>query len=186
MMTETMKKISVFGGASPKPDSPAYLEAYRLGKLLGEAGLAVMTGAYVGTMEAVSKGANEAGATVIGVSSDEIEAYRPMNPNPWVTEEWRCTTFKERLDKLVENCDAAIALAGGVGTMVEISLTWNHLILHTIEPKPLILVGEGWYTIMETFFTQLGDYVSLPNREYLSFAPTPKDALEVLKSYSIF
>jgi uncharacterized protein (TIGR00730 family) len=180
-----MKTISVFGGASPKAGSPAYLEAYQLGKLLGEAGLVVMTGAYVGTMEAVSKGANEAGVTVIGVSSDEIEAYRPMDPNPWVTEEWRCATFKERLDKLVENCDAAIALPGGVGTMVEISLTWNHLILHTIEPKLLILVGEGWHTLMETFFYELGDYVSLRNREYLSFAPTPKDALDILILYSI-
>ncbi len=180
-----MKKISVFGGASPKPGSAAYLQAYQLGRLLGEAGLAVMTGGYLGTMEAVSKGANEAGVTVVGITSDEIEAYRPMEHNPWVTEEWRCATFKERLDQLVENCDAAIALPGGVGTLVEISLTWNHLILHTIEPKPLILVGEGWYTLMETFFTQLGDYVSLPTREYLSFAPNPKDALDILKSYSI-
>jgi uncharacterized protein (TIGR00730 family) len=180
-----MKKISVFGGASPKPDSTAYLEAYQLGKLLGDAGLTVMTGGYVGTMEAVSRGANEAGANVIGVTSDEIEAYRPMDPNQWVTEEWRCSTFKERLDQLVENCDAAIALPGGVGTMVEIGLTWNHLILHTIEPKPLILVGEGWHALMETFFSRLGDYVSLHNREYLSFALNPKETLEILKSFSI-
>ena len=180
-----MKKISVFGGADPKEGSPAYLEAYQLGKLLGEAGLAVMTGGYIGTMEAASKGANEAGGTVIGVTSDAIESYRPVKPNPWITEEWHCITFKERLDKLVEQCDAAIALSGGVGTLVEISLTWNHLILHTIDPKPLILVGEGWHHLMETFFTAFNDYVSIASREYVSFAPNPETAIEILRMYAI-
>jgi len=180
-----MKKISIFGGANPKAGSPAYLEAYQMGQLLSEAGLAVMTGGYIGTMEAASKGANEAGGHVIGVTSDAIEAYRPVKPNPWVTEEWRCTTFKERLDRLVEECDAAIALSGGVGTLVEISLTWNHLILNTIAPKPLILVGEGWHHLMETFFTTFNDYVSIHNREYVNFAPSPETAIEILKAYAI-
>jgi uncharacterized protein (TIGR00730 family) len=180
-----MKKISVFGGASPQPDSPAYDEAYELGLLLGENNLAVMTGGYYGTMGAISKGAGEAGVPVIGVTSDEIEAYRPMAPNPWITDEWRCGTFKERLDRLVEECDAAIALPGGVGTLVEISLTWNHLILHTIEPKPLILVGDGWFNVMETLFADLNDYIGISSREYLSFAPRAKDVITVLNTYSI-
>jgi len=181
----TTKIISVFGGASPKEGSAAYLEAYQMGKLLGEAGLTIMTGGYVGTMEASSKGANEAGAKVIGVTCDEIEAFRPTTPNAWITEEWRCDSFKERLDHVVEDCDAAIALGGGVGTLVEISLTWNHLILHTIPPKPLILVGEGWYHLMETFLKTFNDYVSIPSREYISFAPNPEAAIEILKMYAI-
>ena len=180
-----MKKISVFGGAHPEAGSPAYLEAYEMGKLLGEAGLAVMTGGYIGTMEAASKGANETGAKVIGVTCDDIESFRPVKPNAWITEEWRVASFKERLDRLVEDCDAAIALGGGVGTMVEISLTWNHLILQTIDPKPLILVGEGWHHLMETFFSTFNDYVNIPSREYVSFAPNPKAAIEVLKMYAI-
>ncbi|MDY6873195.1 MAG: LOG family protein [Chloroflexota bacterium] len=180
-----MKKISVFGGASPLPESQAYNDAYALGRLLGKNDLAVMTGGYYGTMGAISKGASEACVPVIGVTSDEIESYRPIAPNPWITEEWRCGTFKERLDRLVEECDAAVALPGGVGTLVEISLTWNHLILHTIDPKPLILVGDGWYHVMETMFTDLDDYIGIPSRDYLSFAPKPKDVISVLKTYSI-
>jgi len=179
------RKISVFGGANPKPESQAYQEAYHLGKLLGGVGLTVLTGGYTGTMEAVSRGANEAGAHVIGITSDEIEACRPIGPNQWVTEEWRCKTFRDRLDQLVENCDAAIALPGGIGTLVEIGLTWNHLVLHTIDPKPLILIGNGWHKIMKLFFTELGDYVSIANRKYLTFAPNPKTTLEVLSSFSI-
>lgn len=176
-------KVSVFGSANLKLSPEAENQAVLLGKLLGAQGFSVLTGGYTGTMEAVSHGANEAGAKVIGVTCDEIEAYRPIGPNRWITEEWRCKTFRERLDKLVESCDAAIALPGGLGTMVEIGLTWNHLVIHTISPKPLILLGSGWQNTMETFFNDLGEYVSPTSRGYLSFAPDPKSAVELIKSY---
>jgi uncharacterized protein (TIGR00725 family) len=50
-------KVSVFGAANPKPGEKPYEDAYRLGKLLGEAGHTVLTGGYIGMMEAVSHGA---------------------------------------------------------------------------------------------------------------------------------
>lgn len=177
------QKISVFGSANPLPGSPAYQVAYDLGNLLGQAGLTVLTGGYMGTMEAVSKGASEAGAHVIGVTSDDIEAFRPIGPNPWVAEEYRCTTLKERISRLIESCDAAIALPGGLGTLAEVSLTWNQIVIEAKTPKPLILIGAGWQHTMETFFSEFGDYVSIQHREYLTFAPTPEKALESLKAF---
>ena len=48
------RRVTVFGGSLPKPGEPAYRNAYELGKLLGAAGFAVLTGGYIGTMEAVS------------------------------------------------------------------------------------------------------------------------------------
>lgn len=179
-----MTKISVFGGSSPQPESEAYQQAYELGKLLAEAGLTVMTGGYMGTMEAVSRGASEAGGHVIGVTSEALEAWRPIGPNQWVEEEWRCETFRERLNSLIENCDGAIALPGGIGTLLEICLTWNQLVIQTIDPKPLILIGKPWHKILETFFQQLGDYVPLEHREYIAFAPDPHAALELLEYFS--
>lgn len=173
-------KISVFGGSSPVEGSPAYEQAYQLGKLLGSHGIVVMTGGYMGTMEAVSRGANEAGSHVIGVTSEAIEAYRPTSPNQWVNEEWRFKGFKERLNALVEECDAAIALPGGIGTLLEICLTWNQMLINSIQPKPLILVGEPWHNVIETFFEQLNDYVSEKNRNYISFASDPQSAFDLI------
>lgn len=173
-------KISVFGGSSPEAGSPAYEQAYQLGKLLGNHGMVVMTGGYMGTMEAVSRGASETGGHVIGVTSEAIEAYRPTSPNQWVEEEWRFKGFKERLNALVEECDAAIALPGGIGTLLEICLTWNQMLINSIQPKPLILIGEPWRDVINTFFEQLSDYVSEKNREYLSFAPDPQSALDLI------
>ncbi len=79
--------ITIFGGSQPKPGSPAYAEAYELGKLLALAGHTVLTGGYMGTMEAVSRGANEAGGHVIGVTCADIEAWRGTRANAWVKEE---------------------------------------------------------------------------------------------------
>ena len=178
------KKISVFGGASPDPGSEPYQQAYELGKLLGSAGFTVLTGGYMGTMEATSRGASEAGAHVIGVTCQEIEHYRPVGPNEWVEEEWAYETLIDRIKALVTHCDGAIALPGGAGTLTEICMTWNHLIINSIEPKPMILMGSGWQKIMETFFHEQGDYISMKNREYLSFAPDPQAALDLLKLFS--
>jgi len=177
-------KISVFGGSSPKPETVAYQQAVQLGHLLGEAGYTVLTGGYSGTMEGVSRGASESGGHVIGVTTDEIESWRPEGPNPWVMEEKRCKTFRERLNTLVEDCDAAIALPGGIGTLLEISLAWNLLSINLIETKPLILVGKEWQTIMNTFIKELSDYIPMANREFIAYAPNPKSALDLLKYFS--
>src|SRR3989304_6004898 len=92
--------VSVFGGASPLPDSPAYADARRLGRLLEEAGCVVMTGGYMGTMEAASRGAAEAGGHVIGVTCEAIERFRKAGANPWVKEEIKYPTLRERLNHL--------------------------------------------------------------------------------------
>ncbi|MFN8411896.1 MAG: hypothetical protein U0Z26_05870 [Anaerolineales bacterium] len=68
--------VTVLGGAQPKEGTAAYEEARELGKLLAEQGHAVLTGGYMGTMEAVSRGASEAGGHVIGVTCIDIEDWQ--------------------------------------------------------------------------------------------------------------
>ncbi len=70
-------KVSVFGSSQPKEGSMAYAEAQELGKLLAQRGHIVLTGGYMGTMEAVSRGAAEAGGHVIGVTCEDIERLAP-------------------------------------------------------------------------------------------------------------
>jgi uncharacterized protein (TIGR00725 family) len=163
--------ITVFGSSQPQPGSPPYLEAYELGKLLAKAGHIVLTGGYIGTMEAVSRGANEAGGHVIGVTCADIEAWRKVKPNAWVLEERRFTTLQERLNELVLACDAAIALPGGPGTLTEIALTWNLMIVAAIPPKPLILTGAGWKTVLDTFYSSFAENIPANQRILIQFAP---------------
>lgn len=176
-----MKIITVFGGSLPIPGSDAYLEAYKLGKQLGEEGYAVQTGGYIGTMEAVSKGASEAGGHVIGVTCDEIEAWRPVAPNQWVKEQKRRSTLRERLFVLIDECDGAIALPGGIGTLAEIALTWAQLQIQPEDQRPLILLGEGWKETMETFMDVLGEYIKDADQQRIVLEPTVPRAVAWLK-----
>lgn len=164
-------KISVFGSARPQPGQPDYETAYNLGRLIGQGGHTLLTGGYMGTMEAASRGAAEAGGHVIGVTCEEIERWRPTGANPWVGEEIRARTLVERIAILIRECDAAIALPGSAGTLAEISLFWNHLIIQAIPPKPLILVGAGWQNVFHTLFLEM-DHLLAPNEQrWLIFAP---------------
>lgn len=172
--------ITIFGGAQPQPGTPAYDDAYRLGKMLAERGHAVLTGGYGGTMEAASKGANEAGGHVVGVTCGEIEALRPGGANAWVKEVRFAPTLMTRLQDLIGSCDAAIALPGGPGTLTEISLMWNMLLLESIHRSPLILVGDGWQSIFHQIFEITGPYTPDKAKGLLLFAEDVESAVELL------
>jgi uncharacterized protein (TIGR00725 family) len=168
-MNMLTKNVTVFGGSQTRPGDPAYIQALRLGQLLGKASCTVLTGGYLGTMEAVSRGVAEAGGHVIGVTCEDIERWRPVKPNAWVQEEWRCHTLGERLARLIDGCEAALALPGGPGTLTEIALTWNLLLTEAITPKPLILIGPGWQATFETFFKAFDGNIPIDQRQWLSF-----------------
>ena len=170
--------ITVFGGASPQEGSAAYEEARELGRLLAKRGHVVSTGGYMGTMEAVSRGAAETGGHVVGVTCDEIEAWRGAKVNGWVKEEIKTQTLFERLRVLIESCDAAIALPGGPGTLTEIALMWNLMIVESLPPRPLTLVGSGWRSTFDQFFKEFESYLPARQRELLYFAKDVKTAVE--------
>lgn len=175
-------KISVFGGSQPKAGDAAYTAAQELGALLAQRGHTVLTGGYIGTMEAVSRGASEAGGHVIGVTCEAIENWRKSAPNRWVKEERRKKTLVERLQALVEGCDAALALPGGPGTLTEISLMWNLMIVESLPRRPLILIGDGWQSVLDQVFIQLEQYTSVQQRELLSFAQDIHTAVHLLET----
>ena len=177
--------ISVFGGAQPQPETPAYEEARALGGLLAQRGHTVLTGGYIGVMEAASRGAHEAGGHVIGVTCEDIEAWRKVCKNPWVKEEWRKKTLIERLQALIEGCDAAIALPGGVGTLAEISIMWNLMVVESLHRRPLILVGSGWQSTLDQFFTSFEYYMPMRQREDLLFAEDVHTAVKQLEGYQV-
>jgi len=177
-------RVTVFGGSEPKPGEPAYLEALRLGQLLGAAGHTVLTGGYMGTMEAVSRGASKTGGHVIGVTCDEIEAWRRAGPNPWVQEELRYPTLRQRLYALIDLCDAALALPGGIGTLAEVAVTWSSLQTGAISSRPLILIGPGWQAVIEQFNHVFRSYVAERHRRLLTLAPSVEAAVEILDKSS--
>jgi uncharacterized protein (TIGR00725 family) len=177
---KTIMNITVFGGSQPREGSLAYTTAQELGRQLAQRGHTVLTGGYMGTMEAVSRGAAEAGGHVIGVTCQDIERWRGTGANNWVTEEWKKDDLIQRLRALIESCDAALALPGGPGTLTEISLMWNLMIIGSLSRKRLVLIGDGWKEVFDHIYLAMGDLSPQNQRDLLIFSPDIKSALEII------
>lgn len=176
-------RIAVYGGAAPKSGEPAYEEARQLGSLLAKAGHTVMTGGYIGVMEAASRGANEAGGHVIGSTCTQLEEWRKVKANAWVKEEWQYATLRERMYALIDSCDAAIMMPGGVGTLAELAVMWNEEIISMKSPRLMVLVGKGWQKTIEAFLEAFGDYLHLKDQRRVYFAEDIHSAVAIIDQY---
>jgi uncharacterized protein (TIGR00730 family) len=171
--------VTIFGGTKPRPGDADFREAERLGALLARAGHTVITGGYIGTMEAASKGAAEAGGHVVGITCREIEDWRGGKANPWVHEEYKVDTLPERMVVLMERGDAVLALPGGIGTLAEISLLWNRMVIEASPQKPLILIGPGWQAVIDQL-AALDGYFPPSHIALLRFAASVEDAVNAI------
>lgn len=178
-MTHTPRTISVFGSSSPQPGDETYEVARTVGRLLAEAGFAVATGGYSGTMEAVSRGAAEAGGHVIGVGAQRIEQFRPGGLNDWVVEEIQYETLQDRVLHLVRYNDGMIVLPGGIGTLSELALAWSFLQVGEIDARPLVLLGDIWQETMEAFIRS--EFVREPHADLLYYAGSPQEAVAFIR-----
>jgi hypothetical protein len=139
-----MPTISVFGSSSPQPGTPDYEEARELGSLLARAGFAVCSGGYYGAMEAVSRGAREAGGRAIGLTTP---FYR-LQPNAYLDEVIEIERWQDRLFALVEKGDGYVVLKGGTGTMLELAAVWECLNKRAIAPRPCVAMGF-WSPVLD-------------------------------------
>ncbi len=177
-MPQSVKVISVFGSSAPKPGSAPYEAARTVGRQLAEAGMVVQTGGYTGVMSAASQGAAEAGGHVIGVTSAQIEQFRPTPANRWVTQEIKHQSLRQRLLYLVDHSDGVIVMPGGVGTLSELALVWSFVQVGELAPRPIIAVGELWQRTLTAFMDPV--YVSATHQALVTLAPTPEQAVAVI------
>src|ERR1700675_2690400 len=117
------KIVTVFGSSRPREGEADYEEARVLGRALAKHGFAVCSGGYGGVMEAVSRGAKEAGGKTYGVTADFFG--RPANK--WIDVEVRMKTWEERLFELIRLGNGFVACKGGTGTLVEFAVVWEML-----------------------------------------------------------
>ena len=138
--------VAVYGSSSSSPGDGWFEAGVRCGRLLAESGYVVATGGYAGLMEAVSRGAAEAGGTVIGVTAPAAFPDRP-GANAWVHEEIRAATMSERIRTITEMSSACIALDGSIGTLTELLVAWNTAFVAALSgapTSPVVAVGERW------------------------------------------
>jgi uncharacterized protein (TIGR00730 family) len=138
--------VTVFGSSRPREGDADYEEARVLGRALAKHGFLVCSGGYGGVMEAVSRGAKEAGGKTTGVTADFFKAAKL---NAWIDEEVRMKTWEERLFELIRRADGFVACKGGTGTLVELAVVWEMLNKSVMAGKPLAVLGDFWQPILD-------------------------------------
>lgn len=142
---KTGKIVTVFGSGLPKPGDAHYAEARMLGGELARRGFVVCTGGYGGVMEAVSRGAKEAGGRTIGVTA----AVFTTRANRWVDKEVRVKEWRDRLFELVDRPDGYVVCRGGTGTLVELALVWEMMNKGVMQLKPIVALGRFWAPVVK-------------------------------------
>jgi uncharacterized protein (TIGR00730 family) len=168
--------IAVFGGSRVQPGSAEYAEAYAVGNLLARAGFVVMNGGYAGTMEASARGAKENGGRAVGVISDE---FAWLAPNAYLDETMPSEDLFARIRKMQQSADAFIVLKGSMGTLAELALVWNLAKIDQKHRKPIILLGDAWARVLQSFREHLP--VTDEESNLLYIAAKPEDAVELLR-----
>lgn len=133
-----MFSVAVLGSSRAAEDSPDYRHALEIGREVARRGGRIVCGGYGGVMEGVSRGAAESGGPVLGV------LLADGNPNRWVSEVVREADLPARLRRLREESAAAIFLARGLGTLLEIAWMAESIAKGNVSPRPLVFLGTFW------------------------------------------
>jgi uncharacterized protein (TIGR00730 family) len=175
------RRVAVFGGAWTAEDEPDYNSARTLGRGLAEATLGVVCGGYQGIMAAVCRGHTERHLGVtLGVTMEPWADRVPVNE--WLTHEVVARDLFARLP-LITDAEAWVAFPGGGGTLQEVALCWNLVQNGLADPRPLVVVGDRWKRLAETFRDIL--IVSDPaHLELITHVSTAEEALVVVRKDS--
>jgi uncharacterized protein (TIGR00730 family) len=143
LLAELPKAVSVFGSARTGEDSPQYAAGEQLGAALARAGYAVITGGGPGLMEAVNKGACNAGGVSVGLG---IELPFEQRINDWVDIGLNFRYFFARKTMFVKYAQAFVVLPGGFGTMDELFEALTLVQTGKVTSFPVVLLGTSYWS----------------------------------------
>lgn len=181
-LAELGPAIAVFGSARTATDDPAYAQAVEVGRLLVEAGYAVITGGGPGAMEAANKGATEAGGTSVGLG---IELPWESGLNPYVDVGINFRYFFTRKTMFVKYSQGFVVLPGGLGTLDELFEALTLAQTGKVTSFPIVLLGVDYWSGLLTWLrdTVLADgKISEPDLDRLVLTDDAEEAVRLMVS----
>lgn len=161
------KKLTIFGSARTRVDSPLFVMTRELAHAMAERNWIIVTGAGPGIMEASSEGAGT--ANTLGVN---IKLPFEQNANAYIDATTNLVTmnyFFTRKVALTRPSIAFVVLPGGLGTMDELFEVLTLLDTGKTNPAPVVLLDtpDGLFWNQWTTFVEEGivanDYVGGEN-----------------------
>jgi hypothetical protein len=164
------RKVTVFGSARTKPESPEYQQAVAFGKAIVDRGYMVITGGGEGIMGAAQRGAGRDNSFGLNIRLPFEQA-----PNEEIIGDRKLINFKYFFTRkvcFIKESDAIVLFPGGFGTHDEGFEALTLMQTGKSLPKPLIFVdrprGNYWKTWWRFVEDQLLDE-ALISKEDLAF-----------------
>jgi uncharacterized protein (TIGR00730 family) len=170
--------VTVYGSARVTPDDPLFKLGEDLGRRLALAGYAVVTGGGPGLMEAVNKGAFEAGGVSVGLTI-ALPKEQPSNQYHTVGVDFH--HFFVRKVMLVKYATAFVLMPGGFGTLDELFETITLIHTRKIRPFPVLLIGkEYWAGLLGWLSSQVQarGYIDPGDLDFLELMDDPAEIVE--------
>jgi uncharacterized protein (TIGR00730 family) len=142
---------SFFGSARTPEDDPEYALARETARIVGESGLAIITGGGPGIMEASNRGAKEAGALSIGLN---IELPFEQGLNEYCDIGLEFHYFFARKIMFVRYASGFVVFPGGYGTMDELFEALTLIQTGKITEFPVVLVGSDYWRGLVDWLTE--------------------------------
>jgi uncharacterized protein (TIGR00730 family) len=143
-------RVTIFGSARLRPETPAYEGVKQLAAELTRMGCDIISGGGPGLMQAANEGALSVQPDALHRSVGiRVELPFEQEVNPFVGQAYEHRTFFSRLHHFMIASDAFVVVPGGIGTLLELSLAWQLLQVRRLYNTPLILVGKMWVGLVE-------------------------------------
>ncbi|MEV5646276.1 TIGR00730 family Rossman fold protein [Streptomyces flaveolus] len=167
--------IAVF--CSSRPVDERYTRpAAELARLLGAAGhTLVWGGSRAGLMGVVADYVKAAGGRLIGINVEWLEQYASEDADELVM----TSNLADRKAQLLSRADAVVVLAGGVGTLDEVTEVVE-LKKHTLHNKPVVVLdSDGFYDGLRTQLERMESegFLHRPLSELITFTTTAQESL---------
>jgi uncharacterized protein (TIGR00730 family) len=179
-LTKVGAAVNIFGSARLPPESPYYREAEKLGRLLAQAGLPVISGGGPGVMEAANKGAKGQGALSIGLN---ITLPHEQHANPYQDISLSFRYFFVRKFMFMKHAAAFAIFPGGFGTLDELFEALTLIQTEKSEPFPVVMIGTSYWAglldwVRKTMLTE--GCISEADLDLISVVDTAEEAAAII------
>ncbi|MCW3156746.1 TIGR00730 family Rossman fold protein [Micropruina sonneratiae] len=179
-LAELGPAIGVFGSARTPKNSPVWQAGVEIGRGLAEAGFAAITGGGPGIMEAVNKGAAQAGGVSVGLG---IELPFEQSLNKHVTLGINFRYFFARKVMFLKYSKGFVVMPGGFGTFDELFEALTLVQTRKVTSFPIVLYGTSfWGPLLDWVRDQVlgGGYVSEVDLDLVTVTDNVEDVIRAV------
>lgn len=184
------KRVAIFGKRDTQPDTPAYKIAHEIALGVVSRGFQVITGGYVGIMEAANSGALLGENNINGESMSEgilspSIFFRNIRGNKSLSKRYVTHGVNQRTDKLVEDSSVLVVMPGGVGTLTEFMVALGMTAVDSHDklpgyPRVILACRDPWQSMVETSWELING--NLSQLECVEYFDTAEEAIEMVES----